>query len=225
MKTIPMNLVIDRHISNGSAAIAGSVNGDRVNLRVARGVDDGNAYVNGYLGQDEVRLTFERTVSNGYESAVGSYGKTRLSSDIRRHQPDGDTTVSQNGEQLFIDRQNRGRYVALQSPVVGGGFDRNLRDGDESGHMALGRNGFDYTLDRDTNSGNFVLKGRTDESTFQLNVRRSASDGDLSLEGTVPAGLELFPLLWEVLGDDKNIPDRNPEYPGSLMAMSMFLLS
>jgi hypothetical protein len=41
----------------------------------------------------------------------------------------------------------------------------------------------------------------------------------------VPAGLELFPLLWEVLGDDKNIPDRNPEYPGSLMAMSMFLLS
>lgn len=225
MKTIPMNLTIDRHISNGSAAIFGTVNGEKVNVRVERGVEDATAYVNGYVGQDNVKLSFERTVANGYENAVGQYGKTRLSADIRRHQPDGDTTVIQNGQQLFMDRQNQGQHVQLSSSVVNGGFDRQLRDGDENGQVSVGRRGgFDYRLDRDTQSGNIYLEGRTDEGAFQLDIRRN-TDGDLNLNGTVPEGLKLFPVLWEVLGDDKNIPDRNPEYPGSLMAMSAFLLS
>jgi hypothetical protein len=223
MKTIPMNLTIDRHITNGSAAISGAVNGERVQIRVERGVEDGNAYVNGQVGADSVRLTFARTADNGYESARGHYGKTQLDAQIRRYQPDGDTSVSANGKQLLVDRQHQGQRVALHSSVVEGGFERQLRDGDEFGRMSVGRNGFDYSLDRDQHSGGFVLEGRTAEGPFRLDARRSASDGDLNLSGTVPEDMLLFPLLWEVLGDDKNIPDRNPEYPGSLMAMSVFL--
>ena len=174
MKTIPMNLTIDRHITNGSATMKGTVNGERVQVQVERGVEDANAYVNGQVGADSVLLTFHRTAENGYVSVIGSYGKTRFDGEFRRHQPDGDTTVSQGGAQLFVDRQNQGQRVALQSSAVHGGFERQLRD------------------------------------------------GDLSLSGTVPEGMKLFPLLWEVLGDDKNIRDRNPEYPGSVMAMSLF---
>jgi hypothetical protein len=217
-----MNLTIDRHITNGSATMKGSVNGERVQVQVERGVEDANAYVNGQVGADSVLLTFHRTAENGYVSVIGSYGKTRLDGEFRRHQPDGDTTVSQGGAQLFVDRQNQGQRVALQSSAVHGGFERQLRDGDEFGRMSVGRSGFDYSLDRDAHSGGFVIKGQTDEGAFRLDGQRSASDGDLSLSGTVPEGMKLFPLLWEVLGDDKNIRDRNPEYPGSVMAMSLF---
>lgn len=223
MKTIPMNLTIDRHITEGTAAIRGSVNGQNVHVRVDRGVEDGTAYVNGQVGEDKVWLTVPRSAHNGYEAIQGDYGKLRLSAEMRRHQPDGDTTVSQNGQQLFIDRQNQGQNVQLQSPVLNGGFDRRLRDGDETGRVSVGRDSFSYSLDRDEHSGGFVLSGRTSEGPFKLDGRRSLGDGDLTLSGSVPEGMQLFPLLWEVLGDDKNIKDRNPEYPGGVMAMSMFL--
>lgn len=223
MKAIPMNLTIDRHITNGSAAIRGSVNGQKVNVLVERGVDDGSAYVNGQVGEDRVRVTIPLEAHNGYSGVKGVYGKTRLNAELLRHQPDGDTTISGNGQQLFVDRQDRGRSVILRSDVVGGSFARQQRDGDESGSMRVGRQGFDYALDRDTHDGGFILTGRTDEGSFRLDAQRNRSDGDLTLRGTVPDGLQLFPLLWEVLGDDKNIIDRNPEYPGSIMAMSLFL--
>ena len=222
MKTIPMNLTIDRNNTHGSAAISGNVNGQKVQVKVERGVTDATAYVNGVVGQDDVHLSMERSAENGYENAIGYYGKTQLNAAIRRYQPDGDTMVAQKGQQLFIDRQNRGQHVQLGAGPVGGGFNRDLRDGDEYGQISVGRGGFDYSLDRDTRSGNFTLKGRTDEGPFQLDARRSVN-GNLSLNGTVPEGLKLFPVLWEVLGDDKHIPDRNPEYPGSVMAMSTFL--
>ena len=222
MKTIPMNLTIDRNNNSGSAAISGNVNGQKVHVRVERGVTDGTAYANGVVGSDDVRLSMGRSLENGYENAIGYYGKTQLSAAIRRYQPDGDTTVAQNGQQLLIDRQNQGQHVQLGSGPVSGSFERDLRDGDEYGHIGQGRGGFDYSLDRDPRTGNFTLKGRTDEGPFQLEARRSL-DGDLSLNGTVPEGLKMFPLLWEVLGDDKHVPDRNPEYPGSVMAMSVFL--
>ncbi|MCA9780325.1 MAG: hypothetical protein KC800_26550, partial [Candidatus Eremiobacteraeota bacterium] len=60
------------------------------------------------------------------------------------------------------------------------------------------------------------------DGRFRLQATRDRHDGDLTLSGTLPEGSEKFPLFWEVLGDDKNIPDRNPMYPGSLLGMSFF---
>jgi hypothetical protein len=222
MKNLAMSLTIDRHLTNGTAAIKGSVGKQRVDLLVERGVEDGNAYVNGQVGSDGVNLTFVRSPYEGYESAVGFYGKTRLAGQLHRRQPDGDTTVSQYGEELLIDRQNQGQRVLLQSAVMDGSFQRDLRDGDELGHMSVGPEGFDYTLDRDERTGGFVLSGRSAGGPFRLEGRRSLSDGDLALTGSVPEGMQMFPVLWEILGDDKNIPDHNPEYPGNVMAMSLF---
>ena len=37
MKTVAMNLTIDRHITNGSAAIRGTVDGQKVEMLVERG--------------------------------------------------------------------------------------------------------------------------------------------------------------------------------------------
>lgn len=224
MKIIPMNLLIDRRLTDGTAIIQGSVNGEKVRVQVDRGVHDGNAYVQGSVGQDAVAMTFTRTAANGYEQLEGSYGQHRLDAGLQRYQPDGDTGVTQNGQSLLIDRQHQGRRVALHSTVVEGGFERQLRDGDELGQMAIpGQPRLEYTLDRDEHHGGFLLSGRAGRSSFRLEASRSPSDGDLSLRGTVPEGLTLFPLLWEVLGDDKNVRDNNPEYPGAVMAMSMFL--
>ena len=217
-----MNLTIDRHITNGSAAIRGTVDGQKVEMLVERGVEDGNAYVNGQVGKDGVNLTFVRNPHEGYESATGFYGKTRLGGNLRRFQPDGDTSVSQFGSEMLIDRQNQGANVLLRSNLVSGSFNRQLSDGDEHGRMSVRREGFDYTVDRDERTGGFAISGRGADGSFRLDATRSLSDGDLSLNGTVPEGLKMFPLLWEVLGDDKNIRDRNPEYPGGVMAMSLF---
>lgn len=218
-----MNIVIDRHISSGSAAIRGSVNGQSVNIEIERGARDGSAHMNGQVGGDRVQVTIPQEVHNGYSGVRGVYGKTRMNADLRRHQPDGDSTLSQNGKELFADRLDQGREVTLRSDVMSGRFSRQLRDGDETGRMAVGREEFSYMLDRDTHSGGFILSGHTDEGPFRLEAQRARNDGDLTLRGTVPDGMQLFPMLWEVLGDDKNIKDRNPEYPGSIMAMSLFL--
>jgi hypothetical protein len=106
---------------------------------------------------------------------------------------------------------------------VRGGFRRVLSDGDEEGELRLSSERVRFAIDRDTKTGDFEISGRTSGGPFHLQATRDRSDGDLTLSGTLPEGSEKFPIFWEVLGDDKNIPDRNPMYPSSLLGMSFFV--
>lgn len=223
MRNVGMNLVIDRHLTNGTAFIRGEVGGRRVDVRIDRGVDDGNAYVKGQVGQDGVNITFTRSAQEGYESAKGVYGTTKLDSDIRRSMPDGDTDISSFGAHLIIDRQSYGQHVELRAPDFRGSIGRQYPDGDERGYLSVRDDQMSYSLDRDERSGGFLLSGTTQAGVFRLEGVRHGRDGDLSLKGSVPEGLQMFPVLWEILGDDKNVPDRNPEYFGNVMGMSTFL--
>ena len=214
-------LTIDRNNKNGFARIQGTYGNKQVDLSVKRDNPDTDAYVTGGLGTDRVNLNFNRDPYQGYNSIQGSIGGRAVNGTLTRSQPDGDTSAVLNGHRLVIDRSQQGRQVDIQSNIIDGHIDRDLREGDE--HVAFNgpRASMNFEIDRDPQSGNFVIAGTNDHERFSTTCRRNPKDGDLTLEGTLPDNFELFPVLWEILGDDKNIPDKNPLYPGSLTAMSM----
>lgn len=135
---------------------------------------------------------------------------------------DGDANMTMGSQRYQIDRDSRGEYVQLRGSKINGEFRRDLREGDESGELRQGAR-IGFQVDRDPVSGNFDITGWSSAGPYKLHVERSHADGDLRLSGTLPQGSESFPLLWEVLGDDKNIPDNIPFYPSCLLGMSMFL--
>jgi hypothetical protein len=222
MKNITVQLTIDRHISNGSARLQGRVNSKDVSVSVSRGTSDGTARVRGQWGpEDKVDLDFHRDVNEGYNRIDGSVGSNDVNARLHR-EVGGDTDMRMEGGRYHADRNQKGDSVQINGTDVRGGFTRQLRDGDEQGEFRLNGEKIRFSIDRDTKSGDFEISGRSSDGRFSLQATRDRHDGDLSLSGTLPEGSEMFPLFWEVLGDDKNIPDRNPLYPGSLLGMSMF---
>lgn len=224
MRNVSFNLTIDRHKSDGSARIFGRVDGDRVSLLMRRDLPDTDAVVSGNWDRDKVQLTFNRDPNQGYNQIRGSIGERAVNGNLSRGMPDGDTRLSMPKSALDVDRDRRGQNVELRSPELQGRFSRDLRDGDESGSWNVGGEGVRFHIDRDVRSGDFNISGANEAGRFNLSVDMDLeNERDLVMRGTLPEGTELFPVLWEVLGDDKNIPDRNPLYPGSLLAMSMFM--
>ena len=222
MNTLTIQLTIDRHLSNGSASIKGKVGSQDVSLSVQRGAHDGTARVNGHWGpRDQVHLDFNRDASEGYNAISGTVGSHDVQARLHR-QVGGDTDMRMNGGRYQVDRNQSGDSVQLEGTDVRGGFQRVLSDGDEHGEFRLQGERVRFHIDRDTKTGNFEISGRSSDGRFRLQATRDRHDGDLTLSGTLPEGSEKFPLFWEVLGDDKNIPDRNPMYPGSLLGMSFF---
>ena len=222
MNTLTVQLTIDRHLTNGSASIKGRVGSRDVSLSVQRGADDGTARVRGHWGpQDKVHLDFNRDAGEGYNAINGSLAGREVRARLHRA-VGGDTEMRMDGGRYDVDRNQLGDSVRLDGTEVKGGFNRVLSDGDEHGEFRLSGERIRYSIDRDTKTGDFEISGRSSDGPFRLQATRERSDGDLTLSGTLPEGSEKFPLFWEILGDDKNIPDRNPMYPGSLMGMSFF---
>ncbi len=224
MRNIPVNLTIDRHNNNGSARIYGRVDGERVSMNMRRDLPDTDAVVSGNWDKDRVQLTFNRDASQGYNQIRGSIGDRSMNGNLNRRMPDGDTSLRMANSSLDVDRDRRGQNVNLRSSELQGRYSRNLRDGDESGSWTVAGENVRFNIDRDIRTGDFTISGANEAGRFSLKVDMDLdNDRDLTMRGTLPEGAEMFPLLWEVLGDDKNIPDRNPLYPGSLLAMSMFM--
>lgn len=223
MNNVKVQLKLHRHISNGSAQLQGVVGGRRVDVGVRRGPHDGTAHVSGDWGQrDSVGFSVNRDASEGYNAINGKLQDRQVDADLDR-EVGGDTTVYENGERLAIDRDRRGEQVDLRGSEVTGSFHRELKDGDESGRLRRGDESIRFSIDRDTKSGDFSITGRSSAGRFGLIGERSPRDGSMTFEGTLPEGTETFPLFWEILGDDKNVPDKNPMYPGSVLGMSWFL--
>lgn len=222
MRNVSVNLTIDRHITNGSAHIHGKVDGAPVSMQVSRGAADGTAAVSGNWDEDRVQLSFNRDRHEGYNAIQGQIGEQEIAATLSRRMPDGDTEMRMGGDTLDVNRQNRGRKVRLSSEDISGEYQRNWQ-GDELGAVWVGDNKVRFHIDRDPRSGNFDIVGGTSGGQYRLHAQREPQDGDLTLTGSLPQGAEMFPLLWEVLGDDKNVVDRNPMYPGSLVTMSMFM--
>ncbi|MGE0494922.1 MAG: hypothetical protein AB7S38_37275 [Vulcanimicrobiota bacterium] len=218
MSTVPVRITIDRHPTNGSASIRGSFGPNRVELEVHRGASDGDAHIEGGIGADRVDLTVGRDAAQGYNSLTGRYGGRHLEGTIARGRPDGDTTIELNGRRLELDRSDQGRQLDLRGGVRGH-IERELREGDEQ--VDFTSHGLSFSIDRDPRSGDFEIRSANSER-YRLTAHRE-HDGDLQLDGRLPSELGLFPVLWEIFGDDKNIPDRNPLYPGSVAAMSVFI--
>lgn len=221
MNNVNISLKVDRHRSNGSAKLQGTAGANSVELSVRRGTSDGNAYVSGYWG-DEVDLTFHRDSNQGYNRIEGQLKGRAVDARMSR-EVGGDTDMTLDRGRFLIDRDQQGEEVDFSGTDLFGAMTRELREGDEQGHYRLDGARIRFEVDRDPKSGDFTISGRTDAGRFELNTRREPRDGDLTITGSVPEGSQMFPLFWEVLGDDKNIPDNNPLYPGSLMGMSMFV--
>ena len=223
MNNVQVHLTLQRHNSNGSARIRGRVGEERVDVNIRRGVRDANAYVSGDWGQrDNVDLTVNRDASQGYNAIDGQLRDQTIHADLDR-KVGGDTTVRADGEVLAIDRDRRGEQVALRGSEVTGSFSRALRDGDESGRLRKGDENVRFHIDRDVKSGDFIIAGRSSDGNLRLVGDRDLDRGSITFRGSLPEGTEAFPIFWEILGDDKNIPDRNPMYPGSILGMSWFL--
>jgi hypothetical protein len=222
MRNVTIQLTIDRHRSNGSAQLKGRVDNKDVSLSVSRGTTDATAYVNGNWGSDDqVQLAFNRDVHQGYNRIDGEMDGHDIHATLNRGL-DGDTDMRMGGGRFEVDRDQKGENVAIRGTDVRGRVERELREGDEQGELTLDGERVRFSIDRDPLSGDFNIAGRSPGGRFELQAKRQESDGDLELTGTLPEGSQMFPLFWEILGDDKNIPDRNPLYPGSLVGMSLF---
>ena len=223
MNNVNIRLRLDRRSTNGTATLKGKVNNQDVDLTVRRGVTDATARVSGdWGGTDNVNLAFNRDIREGYNGIKGEWKGRDLNARMRRD-VDGDTTVRMGSERLEIDRDQRGENVAYRGTDTRGYVRRELREGDESGTLRGDDDQLRFKVDRDPRSGDFEISGSSSAGRFRLDAERSPIDGSLEFSGTMPEGTTMFPLLWEVLGDDKNIPDNNPLYPSSVMGMSMFI--
>lgn len=223
MKNVNIRLTLDRHASNGTTTLKGSVNKQDVDLTVRRGTEDATAYVTGdWAGHDNVDLSFNRDVSEGYNGIEGEWKGRYVNVDLER-EVDGDTTARTGARRYEIDRDQKGEIVDYRGTEPRGRVRRELRDGDERGTLTMNGEQISFRVDRDTRTGDFEVTGRSSDGRFRMEAERTRSDGDLEISGTLPDGMTMFPLLWEVLGDDKNIPDNNPLYPSSLLGMGMFV--
>lgn len=223
MRNINVQLTIDRHVSNGSAYLNGKIGDDNIALSVKRGASDGDAKVTGDWGSpDSVDLVFTRDAGEGYTSFQGKLKGEPVDATLNK-KVGGDSTTRLEDGRYEVDRDRRGENVDLSGTDVRGDFQRELRDGDEQGVISVQGERIRFSIDREPKSGDFEISGTSSDGRFRLNVDKNRNDGDLSLSGSMPEGAELFPLFWEILGDDKNIPDKNPYYPGSLLGMSLFV--
>lgn len=223
MRNINVQLTIDRHASNGNAYLRGRMGEHDVSLSVQRGASDGAARVQGDWGdRDSVDLVFDRRANDGYTGFRGTLRGKQVDATLRK-EVGGDSTTSMSGTRYEVDRDQRGERVVLRGSDVDGRFDRDLAEGDERGSVTVEDQYVRFAVDRDPRSGDFEISGRSSDGSYRLEVSREQFDGDLTLSGSLPEDAELFPLFWEILGDDKNIPDRNPYYPSSLLGMSMYV--
>ena len=223
MRNVAVNIKIDRHLTNGSARVTGHFGDKNVDLSLRRDVSDSKTRIQGLMDLDSVNLSVDRSFDRGYGALRGRVGKSRLNGSIERHTPDGDTTFELSHSRMTIDRSRQGQTVSIDSFDTRGAFQREPKDGDESGSFRHDGDFLDYSIDRQEGTGDFSLTGRSSAGRFSLQAKRSLSDGDLQMKGTMPEGTEWMPLLWELLGDGKNIPDNDPLYPGSVLAMSLHM--
>jgi hypothetical protein len=231
MKTVTMNLDIHRSASDRTTVFRGAVNRRVVQLLVSHGADNGTTSVEGQMGDDRVDVTFQ--LDRGVvKSAKGVYGPTRIDSTFDKDPKgldDKDTVVSQFGREIHIDRQSAGAKVSIQGDVIGGDIERSKYDGDEQGRLSVGSEVYDYALDRSgyvdyerTGMDRIAVTGRGPTGSFELDRAVSPNKATASVKGTLPEGLKMFPVLWEIFGDNRqNLVER--EFPGGVLAMSLFL--
>ena len=224
-----MKLDVQREYANRTAAIRGRVDNRTVNLLVKHGQPDGNTHVNGHMGEDLVDLTFGLSTRGGVKSATGFFGKTRIDSQFNH--PKGDTAVTQLGQEMLIDYVEQEDKVLLESNVVSGSMERSRYDGDEQGRISVGSNVYDYTVDRNdysqakaSNTSRFTIAGQGPNGPFELEQAVALDKTVGSFEGTLPEGMKMFPVLWEILGDFAQTRTIGGEFPTEVMAMSTFFV-
>ena len=207
---------------NGRTNLRGSRDGRELSLDIHRQEDrpQGRTTVSGSMGGDQVELTFHRSARDGYHRISGHFKGEAVEVQIRREGPDGDSRWQLDSDSVItVDRRQQGQRVDIDGDGFHVDIDRELRDGDETVQGRHGRDRIGFSIDRTPRDGGFSIRGVGYQAEASLSEDRSV----LHLEGQLPAGAEWFPILWEVLGDDKIVPDRNPYYPSSLMILSLAL--
>jgi len=174
-----------------------------------------------WLAGESLDLTFNRDVYQGYNRIDGEVNGRDVRATMARG-IGGDTDMRLDGGRFEVDRDRTGENVEVRGSEVTGRVRRELSEGDEQGEFRLEGERIRFSIDRDPRSGDFAIAGKSSAGPFRLNATRERRDGDLSLVGSLPEGCDMFPICWEILGDDKDIPDRNPLYPASLLGMSLF---
>ena len=223
MNHLNVNLSLSRNGHTGSTQMRGKVGKEAVNISIDRQGAHGETLVSGnWGGKDNVDLVFSRSSTDGYTGITGEWRGREIDVDMDRR-VSGDTFVRSGGDSLEVDRNQNGTQARLRGSKVTGSYGRTKSQGDEEGRLRSGDDQVGFRVDRDPRSGDFVLSGTNSEGGYHLNADLKSGNEQLNFSGTLPEGAEELPLLWEILGDDKLVPDNNPMYPSSLLALSLFV--
>lgn len=70
--------------------------------------------------------------------------------------------------------------------------------------------------------GRTDIRGRSGDGHFRVKIDSRGTPADLRIEGTLPDKFALFPVMWELFGDDSVEKPDKPLSMGAVATLSAF---
>lgn len=110
--------------------------------------------------------------------------------------------------------ESKGTQISSTSKVLNA-------EGDEELTLLSDGNRVDMTVDRQP-GGKMDIRGRSGDGNFRVKIDSRGTPADLRIEGTLPEEFSLFPVMWELFGDDSVKRPDKPLSVGAVATMSAF---
>jgi hypothetical protein len=220
MSNLNVSMTIDRHRS-GNSRIHGKVGNQFHDVNLWKGPQPGDSRVEGEQNGEVTDLRHNSAFSEDGHGIFGRIAGVSFKGDWNQESGEGDVKLMLNKATLQIDQDPATGNTEVEGTRLQATCERVNEEGDEQVALLCDGQRINFSVDRQP-EGHIELRGRSGQGPFQLKMQRKGQDGDLRLSGKLPEQLALFPVMWELFGDDSKETPEKPLSVGAAASLAAF---
>ena len=220
MSNVSIHMNVDRR-RTGQARVEGKVGANYHGVNVSKGPQPGDAYLQGQQNGETTTLRINSAFSDNGHGIFGRIAGVPFKGNWAQEPTEGDAELVLGNAKLNIDvnpetgvTESKGTQISSTSKVLNA-------EGDEELTLLSDGNRVDMTVDRQP-GGKMDIRGRSGDGNFRVKIDSRGTPADLRIEGTLPEEFSLFPVMWELFGDDSVKRPDKPLSVGAVATMSAF---
>lgn len=211
---------VDRR-RTGQARVEGKVGGNYHGVNVSKGPRPGDSYLQGEQNGETTTLRFNSAFSDNGQGIFGRIAGVPFKGNWAQEPIEGDAELILGTAKLNIDvnpetgvTETKGTRISSTTKVLNA-------EGDEQLTLLADGTRIDMTVDRQP-GGKTDIRGRSGDGHFRVKIDSRGTPADLRIEGTLPDKFALFPVMWELFGDDSVEKPDKPLSMGAVATLSAF---
>lgn len=220
MSHVSIHMNVDRR-RTGQARVEGKVGGNYHGVNVSKGPRPGDSYLQGEQNGETTTLRFNSAFSDNGQGIFGRIAGVPFKGNWAQEPIEGDTELILGTAKLNIDvnpetgvTETKGTRISSTTKVLNA-------EGDEQLTLLADGTRIDMRVDRQP-GGRTDIRGRSGDGHFRVKIDSRGTPADLRIEGTLPDKFALFPVMWELFGDDSVEKPDKPLSMGAVATLSAF---